>query len=133
MLLAEFLGDFINYTIDDLHAPQELGGLVVAALVLIPEGLGACRAALGNQMQRAVNICLGSALSSIALTVPVVILVSGLQNLELVLGVSSRNETLLYASLFTMLITLTSGRTTALQGHVHLMLFCCYLFLIFYP
>lgn len=133
VLLAEFLGEFINYSIETLHAPTELGGLIIAALVLIPEGLGACRAALANHMQRAVNICLGSALSTIALTVPAVMLASGLQNLTLVLGVSGGSSTLLYATLFTTLITLMSGRTTVLQGHVHLMLFLGYLFLIFYP
>ena len=133
VLLADFLGSYINYGIETLKAPAELGGLIVAALVLIPEGLGAYRSAVRNHMQRAVNLCLGSALSTIALTVPAVMLADGLQNLTLVLGLSGSGTTLLIATLFTALITLMTGRTTVLQGHVHLMLFAGYLFLIFYP
>ena len=133
VLLADFLGDSINFGIETLKAPAELGGLIVAALVLIPEGLGAYRSAIRNHMQRAVNLCLGSALSTIALTVPAIMLADGLQNLTLVLGLSGSGTTLLIATLFTVLITLMNGRTTVLQGHVHLMLFAGYLFLIFYP
>jgi Ca2+:H+ antiporter len=133
VLLADFLGDFISYGIETLHAPNELGGLIIASLVLIPEGLGAYRSALNNQMQRSVNICLGSALSSIALTVPAIMLAAGLKDLKLVLGIGGGSSTMLYATLITVLITLMSGRTTVLQGHVHLMLFLGYLFLIFYP
>lgn len=133
VLLADFLGTYINYGIETLKAPTELGGLIVAALVLIPEGLSAYRGAVRNHMQRAVNLCLGSALSSIALTVPAIMLADGLQNLTLVLGLSGSSSTLLIATLFTVLITLMNGRTTVLQGHVHLMLFASYLFLIFYP
>lgn len=133
VLLADFLGDSINFGVETLKAPAELGGLIVAALVLIPEGLGAYRSAIRNHMQRAVNLCLGSALSTIALTVPAIMLADGLQNLTLVLGLSGSGTTLLIATLFTVLITLMNGRTTVLQGHVHLMLFAGYLFLIFYP
>jgi Ca2+:H+ antiporter len=133
VLLAEFLGNFINYGIETLHAPSELGGFIVAALVLISEGLAAYQGALNNHMQRAVNLCLGSALSTIALTVPAIMLAGGLQNLTLTLGISSSNSTLLYASLFTSLITFITGKTTVLQGHVHLLLFFCYIFLMFYP
>jgi Ca2+:H+ antiporter len=133
VLLAHFLGEFISYGIETLHAPNELGGLIIASLVLIPEGLGAYRGALNNQMQRSVNICLGSALSSIALAVPAIMLAAGLQDLKLVLGIGGGSSTMLYATLITVLITLMSGRTTVLQGHVHLVMFLGYLFLIFYP
>jgi Ca2+:H+ antiporter len=133
VLLAEYLGNVINYGIEVLKAPTELGGLIIATLVLTPEGLSACRAAMANQMQRAVNICLGSALSTIALTVPCMLLAAGLRNIDLTLGVINGGSTLLYATLLTMLITLVCARTTVLQGHVHLMLFLSYLFFIFYP
>lgn len=133
VLLAEYLGDFIDYGIEELGAPNALGGFMIALLVLIPEGLSAHRAALMNRMQRAVNICLGSALSTIALTVPVMLIAAGLNGHALVLGLEGANSTLLLASLFTAAITLVSGRTSMLQGNVHLMLFLGYLFFIFYP
>ena len=133
VLLAEYLGDVINHGIEVLNAPTELAGVLIASLVLMPEGLSAYRAAMANSMQRAVNICLGSALSTIALTVPCMLLVAGWQGINLTLGVIGSGSTLLYATLLTTLITLVCARTTVLQGHVHLMLFLSYLFFIFYP
>ncbi|WP_262965060.1 calcium:proton antiporter [Methylobacter psychrophilus] len=133
VLLAEYLGDVINHGIEVLHAPVDLAALIIASLVLAPEGLSAYRAATANHMQKAMNICLGSALSTIALTVPCMLLVAGLQNIDLNLGVIGGSSTLLYATLLTTLITLSSERTTMLQGNVHLMIFLSYLFFIFYP
>jgi Ca2+:H+ antiporter len=133
VLLAEHLGGFIDFGIETLHAPAALGGLVVSALVLAPEGLGALRAAMANRMQRAVNICLGSALSTIALTVPAVLIAAGFQRHGLLLGLGGVNTTLLYATLFVSLITFVGGRANVLQGKVHLMLFVAYLFFIVYP
>jgi Ca2+:H+ antiporter len=133
VLLAEHLGEFIDFGIETLHAPGSLGGLIVAALVLAPEGLGALRAALANRMQRAVNICLGSALATIGLTVPAVLIAAGFQRHALLLGLSSVNMVLLYASLLVSIITFLGGRANVLQGKVHLMLFLAYLFFIVYP
>ena len=133
VLLAEHLGGLIDYGIETLHAPDALGGLIVASLVLAPEGLGAFKAALANHMQRAVNICLGSALATIALTVPTVLIAAGIQNHSLTLGLSGVDPVLLYATLIVSLITFGSGRATLLQGKVHLLLFTAYLFFIFFP
>lgn len=133
VLLAEHLGGLIDFGLETLHAPSALGGLIVSALVLAPEGLGAFRAAAANRMQRAVNICLGSALSTIALTVPAVLIAADFSGHVLVLGLEGVEPTLLYASLIALLITLVSGRANLLQGQVHVMLFVGYLFFIFYP
>lgn len=133
VLLAEHLGGFIDFGIETLHAPAALGGLTVSALVLAPEGLGAFRAAVADRMQRAVNICLGSALSTIALTVPAVLIAAGFQRHALILGLPGVNAILLYATLIASLITFLGGRANVLQGKVHLMLFVAYLFFIVYP
>lgn len=133
VLLAEYLGDVINHGIEVLNVPVELAGVIIAILVLTPEGLSACRSAMANHMQRAVNICLGSALSTIALTVPCMLIAAGFKDIDLTLGVFGGASTLLYATLLTTLITLVCARTTMLQGNVHLMLFLSYLFFIFYP
>jgi Ca2+:H+ antiporter len=133
VLLAEHLGEFIDFGIESLHAPAAFGGLLVSALVLAPEGLGAIRAALANRMQRAVNICLGSALATIGLTVPAVLIAAGFQRHALLLGLSGIDAVLLQASLFVAFITFLGGRANVLQGKVHLMLFLAYLFFIVYP
>ncbi|MGI2325238.1 MULTISPECIES: calcium:proton antiporter [unclassified Methylococcus] len=133
VLLAEHLGSVIDFAIEESHTPAALGGLVVAALVLLPEGVGAQRAAALNLMQRAVNICLGSALATIGLTVPTILLAASLQRHSLTLGLNGAEETLLYATLLVSMMTFISGFANVLQGMVHLMLFVAYLFFVFVP
>lgn len=133
VLLAEHLGSVINFGIESFDAPPALGGLLITTLVLAPEGLGALKAALANRMQRAVNICLGSALATIALTVPAVLLAAAYQHRMVTLGLDDVNRLLLFATLLTAMNTFVSGRSTLLQGNVHLMLFVTYLFFILYP
>ncbi len=133
VLLSENLGDAINYGIDELNAPTALGGLIIASLGLTSEGLGAIRAALANRMQRSVNICLGSALSTIGLTVPTVLIVASYMGMELTLGLGGANSTLLLATLLIAMLTFVSGGANILQGIVHLMLFIGYFIFILFP
>ena len=75
LYLVEKLAILLDHGLDELGAPPALGALIVAALVLAPEGLGGIQAALANKMQRAVNILLGSALATLALTIPAVVII----------------------------------------------------------
>jgi hypothetical protein len=59
LYLVEKLAVLLNHGLDQLGAPPAFGALIVAALVLAPEGLSGIQAALANRMQRAVNILLG--------------------------------------------------------------------------
>ncbi|MDD2769098.1 MAG: calcium/proton transporter [Methylococcus sp.] len=133
VLLSEHLGPVVDFSIEQAHAPTALGGLVVATLVLLPEGVGAYRAAALNLMQRSVNICLGSALATIGLTVPTILVAASLQQHSLTLGLDGAHETLLYATLLVSMMTFISGLANLLQGMVHLMLFVAYLFFVFVP
>jgi Ca2+/H+ antiporter len=47
---------------------------VIAVLVLLPEAWAASRAAHADRLQTSMNLAFGSALASIGLTVPVVVL-----------------------------------------------------------
>jgi len=133
VLLSEYLGEAINYGIDEFDLPVALGGLVIASLGLIPEIIGTLRAAWANHIQRSVNICLGSALSTIGLTVPSVMIVAAYFGMDLTLGVSTVNATLLLATLLVIMLTFFSGGASILQGIVHLTLFLGYLIFIFFP
>lgn len=133
MLLSERVAAILDYVIEGLRLPAGLGGLIVTALVLSPEGMGALRAAVGNRVQRAINICLGSALSTIALTIPTVLIAAALLGHALVLGIDQLDVSLLYATLIVAFITFVSGRANLLQGVVHLMIFAAYLFFMFFP
>ncbi len=131
VLLAKKLGYALDYAIATLGAPQALGGVIVAALVLAPEGLSALFAAMQNRLQRSVNLLLGSAVASIGLTVPAVVIITLVTGNALTLGLTPANSILLALTIGSAVITFFSGRTNILQGAVHLVLFLAYLLLIF--
>ena len=129
--LAEQFGQPIDHMIGRLHAPAALGGVIIAALVATPEGIGAVRSALANKLQRSVNICLGSLLATIALTIPLMIVVAHLMGATIFLGLQGTSFVMLLLTLAVSILTFGSGRTNVLQGAVHLILFIAYVLLIF--
>jgi Ca2+:H+ antiporter len=133
VLLSKKLAVFVDYGIETLGAPDALGGIIIAILVLAPEGLGALRAALANRLQRAVNILLGSALATISLTIPAVLVIGLLIDRTVELGLDPVELLLLLLTLTVSTLTFTGGRTNILQGAVHLVLFFAFIVLIFNP
>jgi Ca2+:H+ antiporter len=131
VFLAEQLAPPIDYEIETMHAPAALGGLAIATLVATPEAIGAVKAAAANQIQRSMNIFLGSVLATIGLTIPVMLVVGQLTGRTMVLGVQGSDEVLLLLTLFLAGVTFSSGRTNILQGLVHVLLFLFFLLLIF--
>ncbi|ODR98155.1 calcium:proton antiporter [Methyloceanibacter methanicus] len=133
VILAEYLGEIVNYGIEDMELPDALGGVLIAILVLTPEGLSAFSAALSNRLQRSINICLGSALSTIGLTVPAVLAIGMLTGRDAELGLTEQETVLLVLTLFVSGMTFGGGRTNVINGVVHLLLFLVYVVLIFSP
>ncbi len=131
VVLAEEIAVPIDHGIDALHAPAALGGFLVAALILSPESLSATRAALANDLQRAINILLGSVLASIGLTIPAVLTIGLITGKSVILGLDPANSVLLVLTLAVSALTFTSNRTNVLLGAVHLLLFLAYVMLIF--
>ncbi|PSU34626.1 calcium:proton antiporter [Photobacterium lutimaris] len=131
ILLAKSLAIPINDGITVMGAPAALGGLVVALIILAPEAVGALKAAFKNQLQRAINLFFGSVLATIALTVPAVLLISGLMNEPIRLGLEPAEMVLLIATLLMSSVSLSSGRTNSLNGATHLILFFAYIILMF--
>jgi len=130
VFLAEHLAQPVDYLVEDLKFPAALGGVFMAVLVATPEAIGAVRAATANQLQRSVNIFLGSILSTIGLTIPAMMLMSGWTGREITLGVEHTDMVLLLLTLAVSVVTFASGRTNVIQGAVHLILFAVYLMLI---
>lgn len=114
-------------------APKSVIGVVIAALVLLPEALAAVRAARADRLQTSLNLALGSALASIGLTIPAVAVVSIVLGTPLTLGLEAKEEVLLALTLLVSVQTLGTGRTTVLQGAVHLVILAVYLFLAVVP
>ena len=131
LFLAEQISRPIDYLIETLHTPAAVGGLILALLVATPEALGAVRAALSNQLQRSVNIFLGSVLSTIGLTIPAMVVLSSFTGQKLALGVEHADLVMLLLTLTVSIVTFSSGRTNVVQGVVHLILFAAYVLLIF--
>ena len=133
VLLAELFSLPLNVGLDQLELPRGVGAFAVAALILAPESVAAIRAAHANQMQRAINLSLGTVLATISLTAPAVLAIDLFTHHPVLLGLNPANAALMVLTLGVSIITFSSGRTNMLQGAVHLLLFIAYLVLIFSP
>jgi Ca2+:H+ antiporter len=133
VLLAKALSPSIEAGVVAIGAPKAMVGIIIAALVLAPEGFAALRAARVNRVQTSLNLAIGSALASIGLTIPAVAVAALVMGLDLELGLSMRSMVLLALTLLVASLTLGTGRTTVVQGVVHLVIFATYLFTTLVP
>ncbi|CAB3802431.1 calcium:proton antiporter [Pararobbsia alpina] len=127
--LAKTLSPSIERVVMNMGWPDSLVGIIIAALVLLPEGTAALRSARADRLQTSLNLALGSVLASIGLTIPTVAVLFVAMQQPLVLGLDQKETVMLALTLLTSAITLGTGRTTVLQGVVHLVLFLVFLFL----
>lgn len=133
VLLSKRMATLVDFGIVEARAPVALGGVIIALMVLTPEGIAALKAARDNHLQRSVNLLLGSALATIGLTVPAVLVISLLIGSPVTLGLDDASAVLLMLTLLMSAITFGGVRTGVLQGAVHLVLFLAYVMLIFNP
>ena len=133
VLLAKALSPSIEAGVRAVGAPQAMVGIIIAALVLAPEGFAAHRAARVNRVQTSLNLAIGSALATIGLTIPAVAVTALVIGLDLELGLSMRGVVLLALTLLVASLTLGTGRTTVVQGVIHLVIFATWLFTTLVP
>lgn len=131
VFLAEELAHVLEFGIRNYHMPHGVAGLIVAGLILAPEGMGGILAAARNQMQRSINLLLGSALATIALTIPSVLLIGLATHREIVLGLPGDDSVMLAVILALCVTTFGRGRTNLLQGAIHLLVFVVWIVLLF--
>jgi len=131
--LAKILSAAVEEGVNRMGAPAAVVGIVIAMLVLLPEGSAALRNARANRLQSSLNLALGSALASIGLTIPTVAVVSIMIGRPILLGLEPKEIVLLALTLIVGVITLGTGRTTLLQGVVHLGIFAAFLFFAVVP
>ena len=131
--LAKVLTPTVEFAVAYLDVPKAVVGIIIAALVLLPESLAALRTAMNNRLQTSLNLALGSSLATIGLTIPAVAAVSVTLHQPLVLGLDDKDQVLLALTLLLAWITLGTGRTTVLQGIVHLVIFGVFLFFAVMP
>jgi Ca2+:H+ antiporter len=133
VLLAKSLAPTVEAAVIGIGAPEALVGIIIAAVVLLPEGIAAFQAARVNRLQTSLNLALGSALAGIGLTIPVVAMLSLSTGRHLSLGLDTKSSVLLVLSIIVATLSLGTGRTTVMQGTVHLVIFAVYLFTTIVP
>lgn len=131
--LSKYLAVIVEQGITELNIPTAFGGILIACLILAPESIAALEAALANRVQRSINLCLGSTLATLALTVPFVLTIGLVTGHTINLGLTGDNAVLLLLTILVSMLTFGGGRTNMLQGAVHLLLFLSFLLLIFSP
>lgn len=131
VLLSKKLALMVDFGLTVVGAPAALGGMLVAILVLSPEGMAAIQSAANDKLQRSINVCLGSALATIGLTIPAVLGIGLALGTPIVLGLDPANALLLGLTILVTMLTLGTGRTNVMQGVVHLILFAYYIMLVF--
>lgn len=131
VLLAHDLALVIDFGIGAVGAPVALGGVLIAIIVFTPESITAIRAAVDNQLQRSINLCLGAFVSTVGLTVPAVLFVGLFTGKTVIMGVTPTETVLLLLTIGLTTLTFLGQRASALQGTLHLTLFAVYGVLLF--
>jgi len=133
VLLAKSLAPSVELAVAKLGAPHKLVGVIIASIILLPEGLAAVRAARKNLFQTSLNLALGSALATIGLTIPTIAILSLITGWTLILGIDTKSTVLLLLALFISSLSLITGRTNVLQGVILLVIFAVYLLTTIIP
>lgn len=133
IFMAKGLSPAIEDFVQSIGAPHALVGVIIAMVVLLPEGLAAIRAARNNQIQSSINLGLGSALASLGLTIPVVSVVCIIYDIPFVLGLDLKSIILLALSICVVMLSLSRGKTNMLYGIVLLVILASYIFTVIVP
>jgi len=133
VLLAKKFSLVVDFAAASIGAPPAFAGVLVALLILLPESLAAVAAAHRNDLQKSINLALGSSIATIGLTVPSVSIVAYALDKQLVLGLNAQEVVLLVLTFILSMLTFVTGRTNILFGLVHLVVFAVFVFLVFVP
>jgi Ca2+:H+ antiporter len=133
VLLAKKFSMVVDVGTALIGAPSAFAGILVALLILLPESVSAIAAARKNDLQKSINLALGSSLATIGLTIPAVAITAYTLDMQLVLGLNAQEVVLLVLTFVLSMLTFGTGRTNILFGLVHLVVFAVFVFLVFVP
>jgi len=131
--LAKVTSPVIEAAIFNVGLPSAAVAVSIALLVLLPETIAAVRAARRGRIQTSLNLGYGSAMASIGLTIPAIVIVAWIMDFNLTLGIGPTSLVLLGITIITGFATVISGRATLLQGGLHLSLLAVFLILVAAP
>jgi Ca2+:H+ antiporter len=133
VLLAKKFSLVVDFGTAFIGAPPAFAGVLVALLILLPESVAAVAAARKNELQKSINLALGSSLATIGLTIPAVAVAAFVMDKQLVLGLNAQDMVLLVLTFAVSMLTLGTGRTNVVFGLVHLVVFAVFVLLVFVP
>jgi Ca2+:H+ antiporter len=133
VLLAKKFSLVVDIVTARIGAPAAFAGVLVALLILLPESVAAIAAARRNDLQKSINLALGSSLATIGLTVPAVAVAAYALDKQLVLGLNAQGMVLLLMTFILSMLTFGTGRTNILFGLVHVVVFAVFVFMVFVP
>ncbi|MBY0559581.1 ionic transporter y4hA [Hyphomicrobium sp.] len=133
VLLAKLIAVVIDFGVSKSDAPASISGVIIALIVLTPESISAVKAARRDELQKSINLALGSSLATIGLTIPAIAAANIFIHKPLVLGLDTNDVVLLVMTLATSMLTFGTGRTNVLFGFLHLVIFGTFLFVSFVP
>lgn len=133
VLLAKTLSPTIEGIVVGHGLPKTLVGVIIAAVILLPEAVAAVMAARNNKLQTSLNLALGSALASVGLTIPSVTVISSAFDMNIILGLDIKSIILLALSVFIVILSLVGGRTNIVYGVVLLLNLAAFIYLIIHP
>jgi Ca2+:H+ antiporter len=133
VLLAKKFSVVVDVVTAKIGAPPAFAGVLVAVLILLPEGVAAVSAARRNDLQKSINLALGSSIATIGLTVPAVAVAAYTLDMQLVLGLGSQETVILLLTFMLSMLTFGTGRTNILFGMVHMVVFAMFVFMVFVP
>jgi Ca2+:H+ antiporter len=133
VVLAQVLSPSVESAVTGAGFPLAFVAVVIALVILLPEGTAAFRFARAGHLQASFNVGYGSALASIGLTIPALVVVSLLLDFDLVFGLRPVDIVLFLLTLVVSTVTVASHRVTLFQGGLHLAIFAAFLFLAMSP
>jgi Ca2+:H+ antiporter len=133
VLLAKKFSLVVDFGTALIGAPPAFAGVLVALLILLPESVAAVAAARKNDLQKSINLALGSSIATIGLTIPAVAVAAFVLDKQLVLGLNAQEMVLLVMTFVLSMLTFGTGRTNILFGLVHVVVFVVFVFMVFVP
>lgn len=131
VILAQYMAALLDDGLGRTNLPTELAGVLIAAIVFLPETITSLRAGLAGEMQRVINLCHGALVSTVSFTIPAVLLIGLATGQTVVLAESGINVVLLAVTMMVTIINFSAPKLTVMHALPHLMIFVVYVLMLF--
>ncbi len=131
VILSQHMAALLDDGLSRTSLPIELAGILIAAIVFLPETITALRAGLAGELQRVINLCHGALVSTVSFTIPAVLLIGLATGQTVVLAETGVNIVLLAVTMLITVINFSAPKLTVMHALPHLMTFGVYVLMVF--